>query len=224
VATTIIIGCLGQQCSCDISAATASQLGRRLTPLNDEVVRRKVEFSPAEVKGNDFKRPFGASRSFKFFNCKLFVQPSDIFEFFFHYLSRTISVDPAPTMDPLCDSEQIHINLGNTDSSVMVSYASFLETTPSIVYYSTDKTAVLNQIEGVGQTTGSVMSYSELIFIDDYLYEPVMGDPTVNSSVVVTKENTANWAVDPSNGNHYANYKKVTSAQTGIGAYNNPYM
>ena len=139
-------------------------------------------------------------------------------------MNRTISVEPVSPEDPLCDSEQIHINLGNGDSSVLVSYSSFLATTQSAVFYSTDKFAVLNNVDGVGQATGSVMSYSELISVNTYLYKPAMGDPTVDSSVIVTKENTANWAVDPSTGDHYANYKSVTVPIPGIGAYNNPYM
>ena len=139
---------------------------------------------------------------------------------------RTIAVKSESLVDPLCDSEQIHINFGNSDSSVVISYASFIESTLSIVYYSADKNVVLNQIQGVVQVAGNSISYSELIYINDYglLYDPDMGDPTVNASVVVKLENTANWAVDPSTGDKYGNYKLVTSPQGGIGAYNNPYM
>lgn len=115
------------------------------------------------------------------------------------------------------------MNFGDDSLSVVVSFSSQLSTTSSVVVYSTNENDILSSTS-LHIANGTVMTYSELIYITGYLYAPAMGLPTESPEDIINLENTANWAFDPQTKQPYANYKAVTKVQTGIGAYNNPYM
>ena len=84
-----------------------------------------------------------------------------------------IKSQPKNSFDDECGSEQVHINLGNDDFSVIVSFATPINTTTSSVVYSTNENDLFENIN-VQTAFGTVASYSELIYITSFLYQPAM--------------------------------------------------
>ncbi len=126
--------------------------------------------------------------------------------------------------DSECVTDQVHLTLGDTSDSVVISFASTLIDSESIVKYSTNK----DSFESGGnfhKATGVSTSYSELMYIVGNLYNPTMGVPEGNLSEIIKVENTSVWAYDHQTGDHYANYYNINPSnfKTGFMAYNNPY-
>ena len=114
------------------------------------------------IKGEDYVRPKGSLRN----------------------------EDQNPTIDLLnpCQSEQIHLSLGEDLSSIVIDWASFLFTTPATVYYSYDENSSLEEgAEGVETVHGTYRSYSELLYTVTYLTDPKMGAPTTSPQVWIDK-------------------------------------
>jgi acid phosphatase type 7 len=125
-----------------------------------------------------------------------------------------------------CESEQVHISLGDYFDEIVVSYVSNSFT--SYVDYSTDKLALEgNNINLRGnsndkiQVTGSYRSHSEQYFITSNLVDPSMGSPLEDKETVRLKQDTTDWAFDPVTGEHWWNWYNVTAMTTGFGQYNN---
>lgn len=193
---------------------------RHLIPLSDHVGSRPVHFKPAEIRGEDFQRPVGKS--------PLRVRKEDLST----SPVRTAVAKATATTDstvPCTSVEQVHMILGNNLDSVIVSFVSTMPSTPSVVYFGTDQAAVAGSKlnapgSGVSSATGHFITYSELLFISPTLYNPSLGAPEQTSSFIASLENTSTWAYDKVTGEKWDNYKVVKSVQTGLGAYNDPFM
>eukprot|EP01041_Mallomonas_annulata_P004203 gene4203-8363_t len=162
-------------------------------------LRNKVTFSVAELRGEEYIRPFGASA-----------------------MHNIENVDYSSN----CNVEQVHITLGNKENSIIISYVStstlFIN---SFVYYSTDPNALLSvhsSADGVKMASGKSYAYSSLISVSSSLINPAMGTPPATAEEVIAIENTANWAYDPITKQKYANWMNVTEVSYGSMAYNNP--
>lgn len=173
----------------------AVEFGRRLSS------KRPVVFEAANVRAEDYQRPVGGSGQ---------------------YTSPLREAEPTPG----CDSEQIHVTLGDLFDSVIVSFtsASNSSLTPSVVFFSKNQNDLVTLSNSASFAKGSSEVYSELIYITSYEYNPPMGVPPVEEAEIIALENTADWAIDKKTGTPWANYNLVTSAYTGSGQYNNPYM
>lgn len=97
----------------------------------------------------------------------------------------------------------------------------------NLVYYSSNKDDLTS---GNGNIAiGITSSYSQLLDIDDYLYEPDMGAPNLaDPSYLVNLQNSSSWAYSINDGvvEKWSNYKFMTSdvPLTGPQSYKNPYM
>lgn len=123
-----------------------------------------------------------------------------------------------------CNSDQIHVSLGDDDTSLIITYASASTSTDSSVLYSTSIDTFNSNGKGT-TVTGYSMSYSELMYFVSNLWAPTMGAPERSADEIVKIENTAAWAYSWIDGvkEEWASYKSVTSATSAYQSYNNPY-
>jgi hypothetical protein len=181
-------------------------------PLSSRVGTRNVNFIPANIYGEKYKRPIGASK---------LMNPS---------------VSPiSSSSGAACKSDQVRITLGDDDGSIVVSYVSYNLTTKSEVKYSTDENDLISSSSSSSMTTttssiytatGSSVSYSQLLYIVENLIDPTMGSPSQTAQYVINLENSSKWAYDKVTGEHWANYLLISGSTPnyGSGSYNNPYM
>ena len=138
----------------------------------------KIREAPKETIGTSYRRPLGDSKMYR--AAKSYVQSTE------------------------CESEQVHIALGDTLDSAVVSYVS--NTFNSEVYYSTDKEAVINMdttSKSLLIATGTTRSHSELYYIIKNLVDPSMGTPISTEESIRALEDTTNWAYDKDTGEHW---------------------
>ena len=157
-------------------------------------------FPKAEVRGEEFIRPFGASK--------------------FHDVSAFDSI--AASGD--CVVEQVHITVGDEEGSVIVSFVTNILNHPSRVFCGQNADQVLAGTDAM-VFDGSSEAYSSLVSVNSNLYSPAMGAPGGTVAEVMQMENTSVWAFDPVTHQHYSNYayyKPGASVTTGLQAYNNP--
>ena len=167
--------------------------------------KRQVIFQDAKVKGESYKRPLGRSN---LSNSQKFSRK----------LSETSN-----------KSEQVHITLGEESNSILISYASFDDNIKSLIQYSTSLDALSKYSNNTNNNsiliaTGSKLTYSQLLYVHNGLYDPTMGAPDETAAHIISLQDTSHWAYDKTTGEHYANYDKVTQVQSGFGLYSNPYM
>lgn len=169
--------------------------------------KKSVSFSTASISGEAYKRPRGAS----------------------HYFGE--SNENLGKDDGLCQSEQIHISLGDSLDSITVSYTSPLINSSSIVSYSKSESDLMSYMydsnsksDTVMDATGSFRAYTELMYMVHFLTDPKMGAPTATVDEVLDRLDTTDWAYDHTTGEHYSNWYNVTSITYGFGQYNNPDM
>jgi len=128
-----------------------------------------------------------------------------------------------------CYEQQVHVSLGDSDDSVFVSYVSS-NRSGNTVLFSTNKLSLQNgYLRNISISKADTsISYSQLLYIYSYLYDPPMGKPLESANYIVKLENSSVWAYSIINGTtqQWANYYKVTTSTpvTGIAKYNNPYM
>jgi hypothetical protein len=104
--------------------------------LSEQPPGKTVEFFDAEIKGENFIRTLSAS------------------------LPRM----PIELSTGSCDAEQVHINFGAEENSIVISYASQSLFTPSSVTYSTRKSDI-TVYQNATVVDGSNEAYSELMFL-----------------------------------------------------------
>jgi hypothetical protein len=168
-------------------------------------INRRVgrsQFKSAKVKGEGYVRPAAVSTRYSKKHYELFTEESD----------------------PTCNSDQIHISLGDTLGSMVVSYASYNLSTDSAVYYALTQDEILSHSNKVRKVVGTSSTYSELTYITGQLVDPTMGEPLEEEEPIIDLQDTKDWAFDPKTGEKFFNWYNVTKLQTGIGRYNNPYM
>jgi hypothetical protein len=165
--------------------------------------RSKSQFMPAKVAGEDYIRPFGGVE---------------------RYSSKRLSEVFEEQTDPNCNSDQIHINLGDDLESFTVSFVSYSLNTESVVYYSTSEDDLITHSSNVKSAKGTHRAHSELIYITGNLIYPYMGEPLATAESIIELEDTSTWAYDKKTGEHWFNWRNVTTLETGFGKYNNPYM
>lgn len=123
-----------------------------------------------------------------------------------------------------CNSDQIHVSLGDDDTSLVITYASVNTDTDSSVQFSTS----IDSFNSNTATTaiGYPTSYSEVMDLSSDLWDPEMGAPSSTDDEIATIENTATWAYSIIDGNkeEWANYNSVKSADSGYQDYDNPYV
>lgn len=204
VVVLVLCRCLlgaGLSCSCDSAVHTAS---RRRLRRSDVPRFKKVPsvFQHAKMKGDTYVRPPATSTRY-----------------------QSLPLHAQNDADPACTTDQIHISLGDELSSMVVSFATYSnDTTPSKVTYSVDENAVLAQSSAAKVAMGSFRTHSQLLYIINNLVDPSMGQPTATEEEIVALQDTKSWAYDKDTGEHWFNWKNVTSIVNGYGAYNNPYM
>ena len=187
--------------NCGICICDYSTTSRRLSHSNRKPPN--VAFYPALLRGDVYERK---------------SEPAERY------------IDPLQDEDVDCPSQQIHISLGDTLDSVVVSYASFEFSTPSSVQFSTDLEALMAEDDDgsysklVTTAVGTKRAYSELLYTVYFSMNPAMGQPTVNKSEWVDMLDTSDWAFDHQTGQRYANWYSVNEStmETGFGQYNNP--
>ena len=92
-----------------------------------------------------------------------------------------------------CSTEQVHVSLGDTSDSVFITFVNG-NASANQVLYSTSKYAVQYNLKTVNTSApGTSNSYSQLLYINDYLYKPAMGAPLETESYIVQLENTTRW-------------------------------
>jgi hypothetical protein len=159
--------------------------------------KRDVAFETASFGGDGFKRPLGGS--------KLYTNDE--------YLDNYAVSDG-------CVSEQIHLTLGDTYGSMIISYASFGNETidSAVTYYASGSSA-----SSATTVDGVAYSYSQLLFVKKNLYDPFMGAPESNAAIILARQNTSRWAFVESSGLHWSNWYNYTTIQLNAFPYNNPY-
>jgi len=194
---------------------------RHSISLAEHVRSRPVHFQPAKVRGEEYQRPSGSS--------PLHVSKEDLST----SPVRTAALKQTSSSSIPCSViEQVHMTLGNTLDSVIVSFVSTNPSTPSIVYFGTDESSVANsplssKSFGVKAATGRSITYSELLYIDKKLYglpPPGLGAPKQTASYLISLEDTSSWAFDKVTGEQWSGYAQVNSVQLALGDYRNPYM
>lgn len=154
-------------------------------------------------RGESYRRPIGASK------------------FALEYVPVETSVT--------CSSQQVHVSLGDSDDSVFISFVSS-NATETGVLYSPFKSGVQYNVPALVNVSyeSFISSYSQLLYIRSYLYDPYMGAPSEDIGYIFKLENSSVWAYSVVDGEFepWGNYVKLTptSSVTGLGAYNNPYM
>ena len=190
----LLVKSLNASTNCDIDID-----GRRLS----QRIHRVVKFKEANVKGEDYIRPKGKSNlhAISSFDSIISEEGDD-----YHY------------------SQQIHLTLGSsTSSSVIISYTNENINTTSQVEYSTDSHDLMKKKSNVKVAVGTSTSYSEVIYVSAQFYKPSMGSPLGTTAEVIKMENTSMWAKDPETGERWANYRKITTVDTGLQSDSNPY-
>jgi hypothetical protein len=92
-----------------------------------------------------------------------------------------------------CSTEQVHVTLGDTSDSVFITFVNG-NASANQVFYSTSKNAVQYNLKTVNTSApGTSNSYSQLLYINSYLYKPAMGAPLETESYIVQLENTTRW-------------------------------
>jgi hypothetical protein len=198
-------------CQCDDLAASGALLQR--------AAYRPVEVSFHKLQsqknmGTSYQRPLGSSQIATFLGKKKKEQQRQ--------RDAARAVDSHSQLD-MCSSSQVHITLGNDDSSIVISFASKDASTPSTVETFEDLFG-LKLRKSTRLFTGTSDSYSELMYLSTYLTEPAMGDPAKTKKEVADLENTSTWAFDPVTLEPWYNYRLVTTPYTGLGQYNNPFL
>lgn len=114
-------------------------------------------------------------------------------------------------------SEQVHL-VPAGDGALRVIFLTEDDEIPSEVrFWGTDKI--------VHTAKGSFDAYSSLIYWNDYLVHPPMGNPAMTTEEILALENTSSWAIDPNTGERTSAYKEPTSVKYfDFGAYTNPAM
>lgn len=171
-----------------------------------------VEFVPAKIKGEAYRRPLGAS--------KLAIPLSEITnDLVTNALGGGIGVSKPIT----CDSQQVHVSFGDVANSMYITFASD-DINANTILFTDDLSKGFNSIP----TIDSGRSYSQLLYIDDQLYAPPMGEPSESRENIILLQNSSRWAYSINNGKYekWANWKYVSGPDPifGLGAYNNPYM
>lgn len=161
------------------------------------------EFRKAEKKGKDYKRPLADQT--------------------IYYAAKKHRKLAASELEE-CNSEQIHITLGGNLDEVIISYTS--NNFNSYVDYSTDPELLLSSTKSskVVRVEGVYQVYSELLYVNNFLVSPAMGEPLEDSETVRALQDTSPWAYEKSSGEHWYNWYNVTKMRTQFGQYNNPYM
>mmetsp|Transcript_24268 Transcript_24268/g.33296 ORF Transcript_24268/g.33296 Transcript_24268/m.33296 type:complete len:626 (-) Transcript_24268:167-2044(-) len=158
----------------------------------------------SKARGESYVRPLGGS--------KVFTEA---------YLPRDATTS--------CYEQQVHVSLGDSDDSVFISYVSSNQSANTVLF-SQNKLSLQSGYQKNITTSkaDSSVSYSQLLYIYDYLYAPEMGKPLETASYIVKLQNSSVWARSRINGTsqHWANYYMSTSSTPvlGITRYNNPYM
>lgn len=140
--------------------------------------RSSMVFSEAKTSGLKYRRPLGGSKM---------------------YAADRIN---RPTAE--CESQQIHVGLGDSLNSVVVSYVS--NTFNAEVYYSSNKESVLNMDTSskfLLHSIGTSRAHSELYYIIRNLVDPSMGEPISTEEAIRVLEDTSNWAFDEDTGEHW---------------------
>ena len=192
-------------CECDVSFSSRAHI---------KVSSRSVVFSDALTKGEEYRRPLGASSS-------LDKQLNGLH-------SRNLKNPKDDDNDILgdletCGSEQIHITLGEYSDSVVVSYTSFVFNTSTTVEYADSVNDILGAKKSVKIATSSAFSFSNKLFIAHRLIEPSIGAQPATEEEVLAKQNTFSWAFDKETGERFSNYFNYSEVQYGDSDYNNPY-
>ena len=138
-----------------------------------------------------------------------------------------------------CESEQVHIQLGGPGAMV-VTFASASEAVASsIEYWESTSNATAPSLVA----HGTKHAYSQLIYVEDYLFEPQMGRPAAEVvDEVLAMQDTQAWTTElpiyphklPNAENPYtkmSSYFNATESmqhrqwpEGGLGAYKNPGM
>jgi hypothetical protein len=187
-AKSVTVTVLGLLALAGADCDCASSTSRRLS------TKREVVFEEAAVGGREYKRPIGGSK----------LHQND------YYLeSYGTGVG--------CPAEQIHLTLGDTYGSVIISFASFGNVTidPYVTYHSSGSSPVT--------VDGSSYSYTQCMFVKSNLYDPAMGAPESNAATILARQDTTRWAYVESSGVHWSNWFNYTTIQLLQFAYNNPY-
>jgi acid phosphatase type 7 len=145
-----------------------------------------------------------------------------------YYAAKRRKLASSETED--CSSEQIHITLGGNLDEVIVSYTS--NDWDSYLDYSTNSELLLSPTfsspssssSQVIRVQGTFQDYSELLYINNFVVAPAMGEPLEDAETIRQLQDTSPWAYEEASGEHWYNWYNVTKMQTSFGRYNNPYM
>jgi hypothetical protein len=135
-------------------------------------------FKEATAVGQDYRRPRGDSKMY--------------------------AADKEYRASADCESQQIHVSLGDSLNSAVVSYVS--NTFNAEVYYSTNKDVVLNtdtSSKSLLHSVGTSRAHAELYYIIRNLVDPSMGEPISTEEAIRVLEDTSNWAYDADTGEHW---------------------
>lgn len=135
--------------------------------------------------------------------------------------ARILADDDYPTPTD-CDappcSQQVHLALGANDEMVVV-FASDDDQTPSEVTYWRADTAVR---AANASATGDAKAYSQLMYYEQELLTPAIGEEGISASSLARLQTTTSWAVDPQTGAPGSSWTNRTTPEMGIGSYKNP--
>lgn len=143
--------------------------------------------------------------------------------------SKLTSVVSNDVSTDKCESQQqVHITLGNDQNSIIISFTSTQSRTQSKIFYSTSRKSIEtidDKNPMVMVATGDVISYSQLLFVNDYLIDPMMGAPYETNAHVADLQDTSAWAFDKSTHEPWYNYhQQGPTATLGLASSANPYM
>lgn len=203
-------------CSCDLSARHREISEHSLLHSSRRVVFRDAEESK---RGLNYKRPLGASPRFIPKKTRNKKEEKD----------GTLRKVKENEEEDNCQSDQVHISLGYDLNAAIISFTSPYVNTSSMVYYSTDSSALLQDDDiasnpNVLMATGTFQAYSEILYLYTMALYPDMGEPYTTEEDVLYLQDTSRWAYDHKTGEHYANWNNVTEVYFGGGQYNNPDM
>lgn len=92
-----------------------------------------------------------------------------------------------------CSTEQVHVSLGDSIDSVFITFVNG-NATANQVLYSASKYALQYNLKTVNVSApGTSKSYSQLLYINNYLYKPAMGAPLETQSYIAQLENTSRY-------------------------------
>ena len=90
-----------------------------------------------------------------------------------------------------CSTEQVHVSLGDSSDSVFITFVNG-NASANKVLYSTNKNVLQYNLKALNVSSpGTSKSYSQLLYINNYLYKPAMGAPLETQSYIAQLENTS---------------------------------